>query len=46
MKSHFREGIDNLIKNSAVNLNIEMPPDDLVDDSTKEIIRLKFKVSF
>lgn len=46
MKSHFREGIDNLVKNSAVNLNIEMPPDDLVDDSTKEIIRLKFKVSF
>lgn len=46
MKSHFREGIDNLVKNSAVNLNIEMPPDDLVDDSTKEIIRLKFKVFF
>ena len=45
VKSHFREGIDNLVKNSAVNLNIEMPPDDLVDDSTKEIIRLKFKVS-
>ena len=35
-----------MIKNSAVKLKIEKPPDDLVDDSTKEIIRLKFKVLF
>lgn len=46
MKSHFREGLDNLVENSAVKLNIETPPDDLMDDSTKEIIRLKFKVQF
>ncbi|CAB4025462.1 Hypothetical predicted protein [Paramuricea clavata] len=43
VKSHFREGLDNLVENSAVKLNIETPPDDLMDDSTKEIIRLKFK---
>ncbi|XP_028408732.1 protein canopy homolog 4-like [Dendronephthya gigantea] len=42
-KSHFREGLDNMLANSTVKLNIEAPPDDLVDDSTKEIIRLKFK---
>lgn len=43
VKSHFREGLDNLMKKSKVKLNIEAPQD-VVDDSTKEIIRLKFKV--
>lgn len=43
VKSHFREGLDNLVKNSKVKLNIEAPPD-MLDDNTKEIIRLKFKV--
>ena len=43
VKSHFREGLDSLAQQSKAKLNIEAPPD-MIDDSTKEIIRLKFKV--
>jgi hypothetical protein len=35
-----------MIANSAVKLNIEKPPDDVMDDNTKEINRLQFKVRF
>lgn len=43
-KSQFREVMDDLNKRSKVKLNYEMP-DDVVEDYTYEMGRLKFKVS-
>lgn len=43
-KSQLREVMDDLTKRSKVKLNYELP-DDVIEDYTYEIGRLKFKVS-
>ena len=43
-KSQLREVMDDLTKRSTVKLNYELP-DDVIEDYTYEIGRLKFKVS-
>ena len=43
-KSQLREVMDDLTKRSKVKLNYELP-DDVIEDYTYEIGRLKFRVS-
>ena len=44
-KSHLREILDDMMEKSKVKLNYQLP-EDVVDDHTYEVIRLKFKVKF